>query len=233
MTLSVINQLELFDMKIVRIIASYMLPLFLVLFGLNERSFAAQYIGCYTDNNIRALPAVLGDGMSVQKCVDTALAKGFPYAGLQFQGQCYAGNIPGYQKLDNDAAECNTPCITNKTDGKSDMCGGVWRNSIYATGLPVVLQGQKGDKGDTGPSGQRGLQGLQGAKGDKGNKGDPGPAIKTVAVCTTDLVLGGASCYCSSGTLVIHQSAPCTVTSDTGSCTGLNKGTCCVCIPRP
>ena len=181
-------------MKIVRIIASYVLPL--VLFSMNGGALAAQYIGCYTDNNARALPAVLGEGMSVQKCVDAAKAKSFPYAGLQFHGECYAGNIPGYQKLDDDAAECNTPCITNKTDGKLDMCGGVWRNSIYATGLPVVLQGQKGDKGDPGAKGQ---QGLQGAKGDKGDKGDSA-SIWCIGA-------DGTTCGCGSSTEISSQSS--------------------------
>ncbi|HME43093.1 MAG TPA: WSC domain-containing protein, partial [Syntrophorhabdales bacterium] len=55
------------------------------------------------------------------------------YAGVQYYGQCFAGNTVGYTKVAD--SQCNTPCSANT----AEMCGGSWLNSIYATG--VNLQG--------------------------------------------------------------------------------------------
>jgi len=85
-----------------------------------------SYLGCYTDGETRALPQALGNGNStIQSCVRAASDAGYRYAGLQWYGQCFAGNTLGYTLVDE--AQCNTPCNANP----SQMCGGAWRNSVY------------------------------------------------------------------------------------------------------
>jgi hypothetical protein len=90
---------------------------------------ASQYVGCFTDDENRALPADLGGGHTVQSCADAARGAGYAYAGLQWYGQCFGGTAPAYSQVGDE--ECNTPCDADP----SQMCGGAWRNSIYATGL--------------------------------------------------------------------------------------------------
>jgi hypothetical protein len=101
---------------------------------------ASEYKGCYVDKPERALPVVLMDGGATKEsCVAAAYAEGFQYAGLQFQGQCFAGNSLRYDKKENDS-ECDTPCSADNTQ----KCGGAWRNSIFATGVkqpPYAYQG--------------------------------------------------------------------------------------------
>lgn len=87
---------------------------------------SAPYIGCFTDAENRALPQWLGSVGDVDSCVNLARANGLTYAGLQSYSECWGGNQLGYTQVAN--SECNTPCASGQ------MCGGAWRNSIYATG---------------------------------------------------------------------------------------------------
>lgn len=159
---------------------------------------AAEYLGCYTDHNDRALPAALMNDATIDTCVEAARARGFPYAGLQFYGQCYAGNMLGYGRVpdDRDKAECNTPCNANP----SQTCGGVWRNSVYATGLPILQQGPKGDPGAPGPKGDRGLQGPPGSTGPQGPQGPKGDSA-SIWCAGVD----GGTCSCGASKLVARQ----------------------------
>lgn len=86
------------------------------------------YQGCFTDDGSRALPASFGEGHSVESCVAAAASQGYAYAGLQWYGQCFAGNSLGYSRVSD--SECNTPCSA----APWQLCGGAWRNSIYGTG---------------------------------------------------------------------------------------------------
>jgi WSC domain-containing protein len=92
------------------------------------RASAPGYQGCFTDDGNRALPAWLGEGHTIESCVAEARTRGYVYAGLQWYGQCFAGNVLGYSRVSD--AECNTPCNA----APWQTCGGAWRNSIYATG---------------------------------------------------------------------------------------------------
>ncbi len=84
------------------------------------------YQGCFTDAPNRALPHLLANVHDIDSCVWLAGLNGFAYAGLQWYGQCFGGNELGYTQVGD--GECNTPCPGGQ------MCGGAWRNSIYATG---------------------------------------------------------------------------------------------------
>jgi endonuclease/exonuclease/phosphatase family metal-dependent hydrolase len=90
-------------------------------------SLSGSYQGCYTDSAARALPVFLGNGYDTQRCIDAARARGLAYAGLQYYGECWGGTAVGYERRTD--TECNTPCSA----APSEMCGGGWRNSIYAT----------------------------------------------------------------------------------------------------
>jgi hypothetical protein len=61
---------------------------------------------------------------------------------LEYGGECRAGNVLGYAKVSD--SECNMPCNANT----SEMCGALWRNSIYKVTMPC----QPGQTlvGDTG-----------------------------------------------------------------------------------
>lgn len=80
----------------------------------------------------------------------------------------------------------------------------------------------------------KGDKGANGANGATGPKGDPGPPTQSSAVCVdgTDTTRGVCSC---SHLTVSNVSGPCTVTSQTGSCSAagpvfpIGGGSCCVC----
>jgi uncharacterized protein (DUF2345 family) len=92
---------------------------------------STSYVGCFTDDNNRALPAYLSlSGYeTVESCKQMAAAAGYAYAGLQYYGQCFGGDALGYAQVAD--SECDTPCNANP----SEMCGGPWRNSIYRTSV--------------------------------------------------------------------------------------------------
>jgi len=95
--------------------------------------------------------------------------------------------------------------------------------------------GAKGDKGETGPQGAQGVPGPIGGQGPMGRTGDRGPTGpqgpqgpvggKSIAACGVM-----ALCGCGAGTLVVSSQAPCSVSADTGGCTGEGAQVlCCVC----
>jgi WSC domain len=85
-------------------------------------------VGCYSDSSNRALPNwLINSGATVEDCVALAKEAGFTYAGLEYGGQCFAGNVLGYG---SDPAGCNMPCSSEP----SEICGGTWANSVYLTG---------------------------------------------------------------------------------------------------
>jgi hypothetical protein len=97
--------------------------------------------------------------------------------------------------------------------------------------------GPQGPAGPQGPQGATGPQGTAGAQGPAGPQGPQGPAVRTSAVCASafaNTICISNSCSCPRGAVSIVFS-PCTVTSDTGSCSatscGSNRGQCCVCMP--
>jgi pimeloyl-ACP methyl ester carboxylesterase len=96
--------------------------------GTGTASGSPTYVGCFTDDANRALPVELGTGHTVESCAQASSQAGYAYAGVQYYGYCFAGNAIGYAQVGD--GECNTRCDANS----SEMCGGVWRNSIYAAG---------------------------------------------------------------------------------------------------
>ncbi|PVH74820.1 WSC-domain-containing protein, partial [Cadophora sp. DSE1049] len=87
-------------------------------------------IGCYADDggNRVLTKGSLSDysstGMTVEKCA--ALASGYQYAGVEYYGECYWGDIVSYNRSEN-AADCNAYCNGDPTE----ICGGGNRILIY------------------------------------------------------------------------------------------------------
>lgn len=111
-----------------------------------------------------------------------------------------------------------------------------------------VISTEPGIQGPPGPMGLQGLQGpigLQGRTGDQGPQGNVGPAgppVSTSAVCVDaqgGAYPGASNCHCQGRTVLNQIGMRCTVTSDTGQCTGNGITTngsnytaaCCVCAP--
>ena len=93
-----------------------------------ETTSSANYVGCYTDSSTRALPnELISSGATVESCLAAAQAADYAYAGVQYGGQCFAGNTLGITKVSDSS--CNMPCSANS----SEVCGGTWLNSIYST----------------------------------------------------------------------------------------------------
>ena len=89
--------------------------------------------------------------------------------------------------------------------------------------------GPTGVKGPRGPAGAQGLPGATGPQGPPGIQGPPGLPVRTVAACQ-GLILGQSCQTSCPGSLESYLSGPCTVNSQTGSCS-VQAGTCCVCRP--
>ncbi|BAT72175.1 conserved hypothetical protein [Thermosulfidibacter takaii ABI70S6] len=101
--------------------------LFFLLFPLCVRGVTGRYVGCFVDKPDRDLSAfsVEKSDMTVEKCVNLCSSKGYKYAALQFGRWCFCGNSYGRYGV---SYLCNHPCA-----GKwSEICGGVWANSVYA-----------------------------------------------------------------------------------------------------
>jgi hypothetical protein len=140
-----------------------------------------------------------------------------------------------------------TPMATLDVAGNI-RCEGSGNVVIFPDGsvqTTASAQGPPGPAGPTGATGATGAQGPQGATGltgatgpagpmgQQGVQGPAGPPVHTSAVCTQP---PAAPPSCAHGT-VTNVPAPCTVTSDTGSCSALQgqfngQGGCAVCFPN-
>ncbi|CAB9522910.1 WSC domain-containing protein 2 [Seminavis robusta] len=97
---------------------------------------SSEYIGCFKDSSPRALEVHLGNGFTLDGCIEDCFNKGFKYAGLQFKSECRCGHT-GYDKYGGvrPESECSMDCTTG-----SGICGGPGRNSVYATGFEPIAE---------------------------------------------------------------------------------------------
>ncbi|BGP52305.1 hypothetical protein JCM10450v2_008276 [Rhodotorula kratochvilovae] len=89
-----------------------------------------KYQGCYSDTGARTLPISLtaaAGAKTVAACLNAAREKGYAYVGLEYGGECWAGNklAAGAKKL--DYAKCDMVC----EQGKLNVCGGSNALSLY------------------------------------------------------------------------------------------------------
>ncbi|GAA6054850.1 hypothetical protein JCM3770_004105 [Rhodotorula araucariae] len=87
-----------------------------------------KYQGCYSDTGARTLPIMLSPGSAtVAACLNAARAAGYAYVGLEFGGQCWAGDALPARAEKLDYAKCNMVC----EDRKLNVCGGPNALSLY------------------------------------------------------------------------------------------------------
>ncbi|KAF1987032.1 WSC-domain-containing protein [Aulographum hederae CBS 113979] len=97
-------------------------------------SDAYASLGCYTEGTSgRALEYsqydfLDGTVMTTELCLDTCGAKGYPYAGTEFGGECYCGVVLGNGTVPAaDQTQCNMPCNGNA----DEVCGGPSLLNLY------------------------------------------------------------------------------------------------------
>ncbi|XP_063706009.1 xylosyltransferase oxt-like [Culicoides brevitarsis] len=74
---------------------------------------------------------------TVPLCISFCRELGYVYAGVQFEFECFCGNtFPRADKYPKLAEkECGKVCPGNATQ----MCGGLWANSVYETGVEIFV----------------------------------------------------------------------------------------------
>lgn len=94
-----------------------------------------QYVGCFEDEVPgvgRAMYWIAESAiMTVESCRNLALSNGNKFYGLQFGKQCFGSNDPVKAVAPGPSKDCNVGCAG--TDLQT--CGGVYVNSLYATGV--------------------------------------------------------------------------------------------------
>ena len=89
------------------------------------------YLGCYADSMTRELPDQVFGGQytTVESCAADCAYHGYFYAGPENGDQCFCGDTYGTQ---GPGTGCTDPCTGNG----SEVCGGSYQNSVYATSIP-------------------------------------------------------------------------------------------------
>jgi len=96
--------------------------------------FASQdnnnYIGCFIDGPTRDFSFQFDDTSlnTIDNCKVRCAVNEYSYAALQDSHQCFCGNSYGSEGS-APASDCNMACSGNS----SEICGGGYRNSVYAT----------------------------------------------------------------------------------------------------
>jgi hypothetical protein len=85
-----------------------------------------SYQGCYRDQGNRALPNFLGNVGSVNDCKTKAMAGRYNTFGLQYYGECWAGNNTDWNKY----GQINP-------DNSCGNLGTAWNNKVYTNTNPL------------------------------------------------------------------------------------------------
>ncbi|XP_050059331.1 uncharacterized protein LOC114123800 isoform X3 [Aphis gossypii] len=106
-----------------------------------EKYPQAIYLGCFGErmgddkNRLLKFPHERYRDNTPQKCSEECFKIGFLYSGLtngEEQGTaCWCGNQYPSEKFKISDAKCNSLCSGDKTKN----CGGLWRLSVYSTGI--------------------------------------------------------------------------------------------------
>ncbi|GAA5993426.1 hypothetical protein JCM10908_002183 [Rhodotorula pacifica] len=90
-----------------------------------------KYMGCYSDSGARSLPKQLTiETKTVASCLTAAKQAGYTIAGLEYGGECWAGNKLGTASKEIDYSKCNMKC----GDASDQICGGPSALSLYNLG---------------------------------------------------------------------------------------------------
>ena len=112
---------------------------FLGKFSPTGKTAGNRFLGCYRDGPNRDLREEIGSGMTLSRCMETAINMGMPYYALQYGGQCFVGNSYGrYGQIGIE--NCSMSCSANY----NERCGGGWANSVFAVNQePNVIEREK------------------------------------------------------------------------------------------
>lgn len=91
--------------------------------------------GCYQEPSTgRALGAssIASDTMTIQQCIQTAQARGYSYAGLEYGRECWMANSISTGSAKVDDAKCSMTCAGDL----STRCGGSKLLSVYSLAQP-------------------------------------------------------------------------------------------------
>ncbi|KAK2050561.1 WSC-domain-containing protein [Colletotrichum somersetense] len=92
-----------------------------------------ESLGCYTDDTdhgrtiAERQDQVASDTMTPSTCLQACADDGYPFAGLEYGGECYCGVVMGNYTKPAAKDECNTPCNGDNTK----TCGGAARVEIF------------------------------------------------------------------------------------------------------
>ena len=91
-----------------------------------------SFLSCYTESTAgRALPNGLAIApKTVANCLTSAKAQNYAYAGLEYGGECWAGNVFSAGAVPVVVSQCNMPCNGNT----SEYCGAGSRLTVYQLG---------------------------------------------------------------------------------------------------
>ena len=107
----------------------------------NQNAGTYIYQGCFNDSGNRAIPNYMGQVSSVQQCEQIAQNSGQNVFGVQYYGQCFAGNsLNQAQQYGPNNGDCGT-------------LGSSWTNQVYANEPPqtsnqYVYRGCYNDSGN-------------------------------------------------------------------------------------
>jgi len=88
-----------------------------------------KYLECYSDSgSSRALSKQLTAQKSVNGCLNAAKAAGFKYAGLEYGGECWAGNSLSSSSKPIGYSKCDMPCAAKPS---KQLCGGGQALTLY------------------------------------------------------------------------------------------------------
>ncbi|XP_065211692.1 xylosyltransferase oxt-like [Planococcus citri] len=92
-------------------------------------------LGCFRDSNsLRLLTGAYYNSSKSNSqtfCINKCLRAGFPYAGVQFGGECFCGNEEPSVVSQIPDSSCNMRCPSNE----SQICGGYLTMNVFETGV--------------------------------------------------------------------------------------------------
>jgi len=99
-------------------------------------AYQPRFIGCFLDNEDRAMKNNMQDGYTVETCSQWAVSRNFKYFALQANGQCFGDNTYGDGKDPYSAvnqSQCGGTCTDETSEADFLSCGSGWVNAVYLT----------------------------------------------------------------------------------------------------
>jgi hypothetical protein len=102
-----------------------------------------DYVGCWGDNGSnRALKNLLSKGYNMEQCVNAAKQKGYDTAGLQYHGECWAGNqgVDGndYKKY-SQLSESDPNCNVTSPGGSTNVVYSMFKSAPAPAPVPTPV----------------------------------------------------------------------------------------------